>query len=196
MAGQPQPSLPTSHPRGGGRSLLPSGLRLLGSVFLPRTSFTSRGSWAGPLLGEASVLGGVGGVVTLPFREGTSLCLLVLGRQAARRLSSRSCFCSSCGLALKRAATNLSGRSGLSVATALWGRHARTRRLARLAGRPVPLSSMLGRGCVLGPRVPQRSQTAGDQGARIRGSGSLLILLPLPILSFALNRKRGTHFIS
>lgn len=76
----------TTHPRGRGPGLLPSGPRLfpgpgvvplwlrqwelLSSISLPRRAFTGRS-------GEAFALGGVWGVVVLPFREGSSQSLVL-----------------------------------------------------------------------------------------------------------------------
>lgn len=104
----------------------PLGLRrqkLLSSTFLARTVFAGRGGWASPLLGGASALGGLGGVMVLPVQKGTSP-----------------------GLVLQRAAASLDMPHGLWAVTTLRWRRGGTRGLARLAGRTTLRSLALGWG--------------------------------------------------
>ena len=179
-------SPPTTHRRGVGPSLLPGGLwffpglRALfglrqqefpGSIFLPRTVFTGRGSGPHPF-------GGAGGVTALPILGGTP-----------------------CGLVRQRASSSLGVPWGPWGPSTLQRARDGARGLARLAGRSTLWSLALGWGCVPGPGVCKQGDATGDrgglgQGARLCGSEGILVL-PLPSSSPSfLNRKRDTNFIS
>lgn len=148
-----------THRRGWGPRLLPGGLRfcpglraapfrlrqqeLLGSIFIPRMAFTSRGGGTGPLLGQASAPRGDGSVLVLP------LCV-VLGLAAALSLTSCGHSCFSQSLSLQGAVTNLGGHEG-TVTLQWYGGCARG--LARLASRATLLGLAVGPGCVLRLRV-------------------------------------------